>query len=575
METPATRPNRSAAIYLLLGAGIVGVLAVCAVLLIGFLFRDQLCLILGLCKAQSAAIVPANAPVYAAFNLDLTQAKGAQRISDIYTKAIPSGSAPADWRADFQEQTGLDFDQDVLSWIGPEVGVVVTDLNALGQFSGSSGAGNPTSAAVLLGTRDVSKSTTALAKAFANLKEKGSTASELTYNNVRLTKLENSQGVAGGSGYVGTINNFVILATTEEAAHAVIDAATNGGDKTLANSPQFKEAMARLPSARVGTLYLSDQVFGQFQTLPRGLSSQTFMNMSNAANGLAASLGFTDQGLQIDYVVSFAADKLGASQKAMFTKAANSNQALNAAPQNALLYYSGSDLKQYWNASLESLPAPTQTEFQQSLRQIETQLGINLEQDILSWLDGEFAFALVPAAPISSNAPGVGGLVFVEAKDQTLIQDKLSRVQSSLARNGLVFAPQTIGGVPMQVMSPGGSAGPSFGFGFIDKFLVLGGPRDALASAVDAPKNSLVNSPLLKEVRANLPQVNTGIAYVNLDGLLDVLEPLVLSTAGAQAQEYQSTGRPLLRPVKAIGMASEAGTPNLTHTIVFVYIDQP
>lgn len=575
METPMISPNKSRLPLIL--AAIAGLLVVCVgiVAVVAFIFRDQLLDLVGLGKAQSAMIAPADAPLYMALNLDLTQAADAKRILDIYQKSSSVQSSQTDFKKQFADSTGLDFDQDVVPWVGPEVGIFFIDLQGLVPSGFSTGSAVP-KLAVAIGTRDRNKSDAALKKVFEKLKSKGQTISDDTYKNTALTVIQPSG--SGSPSYVATVRNFVVLASSLDTIHAVVDTSAAGGAQTLANSPKFKEIMAKLPSSRSGSFYLPYSALRQFESLSPGVQPQSFGGLE-AADSLAASLGFTSDGLRLDYAITFDQTKLTDSYKKILTRPANANRALKAVGAGTLFYASGADLKGTWDATLEAMDSQTKTQAQKSLVALDEQFGFNINDDLVSWLTGEYAIAVVPAKPITPSAPSVGILALLEASDKNLVQSKIANITGGLERNGMTFQDQTVNGVPMRIMQLGeGTDSPTAGYGFIGNFLVVGGPQDALSSAVDAPKNSLADDPLFKRVQARLPSSNTGYYYLNVSGVQSLLEQMMGQfgpALGGSNPSYEKDIKPLLQPIKAIGAASQTSTGPFSGGALFVLIDQP
>lgn len=575
MGTPALAPKNSRLPWIL--AGIIGLLVVCmgVVAVVAFLFRDQLLELVGLGKAQSAMIAPADTAIYMALNLDLTQAADAKRILDIYQKVAPVQSNQTDYKKQFADSTGLDFDQDVASWAGPEVGLIFTDIRGLAPDAFSTGSALP-KFAVTIGTRDRNKSDAALKKLYEKLKSKDTSLSQDTYKGTALTVLQ--QPESSNPAYVATVRNFVVLASSLDSMHAVVDANAAGGARVLANNPKFKDVLAKLPSSRFGTLYLPYDVVRQIQSLSPGVTAQTLGGIE-AADTLAASLGFTNDGVRVDYALTYDQTKLTDTYKKVLSRAPNANRGLKAVGAGTLMYASGADLKGTWEATLDGMDPATKAQAQKSIVAFEEQIGFNVNDDLLSWLTGEYAIAVVPAKPVAESAPGIGVLALVEVADKNLVDGKLSKIGDALLRSGMVFQQETINGVPMHTMQLGATTdSPTAGYGFIGNFLVLGGPRDALISAVDAPKNALADDPLFKRVQARLPSPNLGYYYLNVTAIQSLLEQMSGQFGpafGGSGSPYETTVKPLLQPIKAVGAAGQNSSTQLTSGTIFVLVDQP
>lgn len=149
-----------------------------------------------------------------------------------------------------QNLTGLDWKNDVLSWVGRDISVGVFPL-----ASGQAAITNPSAAigvVALAQSRDDNAAKAAIAKFNTHMSQKGTTFKQVSYKGFVLytSPTESTAGTFGsGSGWV-------IIASTADAAHAVIDRIANGGD-SLNDQQSFKDATSNLPNNRFGTYYLN------------------------------------------------------------------------------------------------------------------------------------------------------------------------------------------------------------------------------------------------------------------------------------------------------------------------------
>jgi hypothetical protein len=575
MENQTPPAGKSRLPWILAGTLAVLVLCVCIVGVGAFMFRDQLLALVGLGKAQSASIAPADTKLYLALDLDLTQAVDAKRILDIYQKSAPVQSGQTDSRKQFTDATGLDLDKDVLTWAGPEVGLFFTDLQGIGPSTFSTTPVTP-NLAVAVGTRDKGKSDAALNKVFDKLRTKGATVGGDTYKGTMLTAIQ--QPTSANPEYVATVRNFVVIASSLDAIHAVIDASAAGGAQTLAGNPMFNDVLSKLPSSRFGTFYLPYSAIRQFQSLSPGVQPQSLAGLE-AANSVAASMGFTSDGVRLDYAVTFDESKLTDSYKKLLARPPSANRGLKAVGADALFYTSGTDLKGIWDATLTGMDSTAKTQTLKSIDAVQQQYGVDVNGDLMSWLTGEYALAVVPAKPLTPSAPGVGILALIEATDKNLVETKMGKISGALEQNGITFHDENINSVPMHITQLGASTdAPAAGYGFVGDFLLLGGPRDALNSAVNRAKNPLADDPLFKRVQARLPSPNSGYTYLNVTALENLIAQMLGqsdTSLGGSSNSFAQNIKPLLQPIKAVGAATQTGGSQFSSGTLFILIEQP
>src|SRR5207237_282495 len=100
---------------------------------------------------------------------------------------------------------------------------------------------------------------------------------------------------------------------------------------------------------------------------------------------------------------------------------------------STLASLAGQNLKSYWDYynSLLAQDPQTKKQFDQSIQDLKTQTGIDVDADVFAWMTGEYALSVVPAKPLSAagaTAPPVGLLLLIEAKDQALAKTKMTKL---------------------------------------------------------------------------------------------------------------------------------------------------
>jgi hypothetical protein len=168
-----------------------------------------------------------------------------------------------------QKATGLDWQNDVVPWAGPDVALGIFPLANSQQTS----ANPATSVGVvaLIESRNDSAAAAAISKLTTHVKQKGTTVQQSNYNGFTLY----GTGTGSSSGLYGNGSGWVLIASNAEAAHAVIDR-IHGSSDSLNDQQAFKDAISNLPSNHFGTYYINlHQAFDALIPVkaPNGLAS--------------------------------------------------------------------------------------------------------------------------------------------------------------------------------------------------------------------------------------------------------------------------------------------------------------
>ncbi len=516
-------------------------------------------------KAQAAQFAPDKAPLFFAMDVELKQAVNFQRTWGLYEKNVQAQTSLENFRKEFRNTFSCDFDADVASWWGPDAALFLTDEANLNLQTTSTPRGGTTptptpNAVFALGARDTAKAQAALAKCVRKQTVKG----DETYKGNKVTLYSDGSAAA-------VVSKYVLVATTPTALHTAIDA-QRGDVKSLANHDAYKAMIARLPASRVATLYVQ---FAPWLTaasrMQTGVQPQSLAQLE-AYKGAGMSLAFEPNGARMDFVATFDPAKLPQCQQQLLTQMVNPNAALKATPANAYLYSGGANLKSVWDCALTQLDATAKKQMDDTFASLNKQMGVDVNADVLSWMTGEYALAVTPAQPISRGVPGVGILAMIEAKDQALINSKMTKIVGALGKQGLVAKDQNVQGVPMKVIALGATTAPgtpAAGYGIVGNWFVLGGPLDALSAAVDAPKSPLANDATFLAVQKILPAKNAGYGYANVTAI----EKIIAETlTGTERTNYLKDGQPWLKPIKAMGWATETGKADSVAGTFFLYM---
>lgn len=151
-----------------------------------------------------------------------------------------------------QKATGLDWQKDVVPWVGQDLSVGVFPLASAQTGQAVTDPGSAMGVALLVQSRDDNAAKAALAKLNGHLKQQGTTIHSSSYKG--FTLYGPSDGAASGS--YGAGSGWVVIASNANAAHAVIDRINGSGD-TLSDQQPFKDAISNQPSNTFSTYFVN------------------------------------------------------------------------------------------------------------------------------------------------------------------------------------------------------------------------------------------------------------------------------------------------------------------------------
>ncbi|NJN21896.1 MAG: DUF3352 domain-containing protein [Leptolyngbya sp. RL_3_1] len=395
------------------------------------------------------------------------------------------------------------------------------------------------------------------------------TADTAEYRGVTLTRYDPSGGGDGGDagdaevdpaaeavwmGVLGT--ELVLVADDIGAAEQAIDAYKGG--RTLADLPGYGRAFDQTEGGNpFGKLYVSVPAATQFLAqASQPAIPPAVLSGFQASRGLVATVDLASQGIQIQSVSWLLPD----SDRTYAVSAPLPETLPDYLPQETVMMASGSSFEQFWTDLKErrTWSALTALDPDALALTLQSGTGLVMENDLIPWLGGEFALALVSPPPPEEAQPGDPavtlpnpGLILMAQTsdrpkaDQTFAQ--LDEVVASRYRFTINTA-QVEDSTLTEWASPFGSLTLSRGW-LTDSVTFLTVGNGVVNMIAPVPNRPLATDPLFQLVMAGAPEANNGHFYLNLGELDDSNRNLFLPNLPADIQG-------VLQAIQAIGVTA-------------------
>lgn len=458
---------------------------------------------------------------------------------------------------------GFDYERDIQPWIGKEVTLAFLSPQANPPASGSNNNLPPVpqaqqSTILVLPIQDAGKAKQTLER----FKPQAGQISDRIYKGVQVRE---TQGAAAQNYSAAILNEkLVVVANDPKAIERAIDTFT--GEPSLASTPGYSQALGRIQVAQsFGKLFVNLPVAAAATSANAGkaVSPQSLAQVQQV-QGLAATAVVEAEGIRFKSISWLKPD----SQRRYEVK--NTARTMpERLPADTVIMASGGNLKQFWQDYSQGATAnPVSPINPQGLRDgLKSTVGMDLDKDLLAWMDGEFSLALVTAP--EGNVPTLPfGFVFmVQSGDRRAAEASLKRLDEIMASKYKFKVEETkVGDVPVtNWLLPAG--GPTITHGWLDgnvAFLTLGAP--ITGSMVPRPTGSLADSPSFKAAVPSDLNPNNGHFFVDVDRALNAKNlPLLQLPPG---------NRDLVAAVRAIGVTAAISDDRSTRYDVFVQLQK-
>lgn len=278
--------------------------------------------------------------------------------------------------------TDLNYRRDIRPWLANEVTLALMSSDVDRNLKNGEQPGY----LFALATKDSQRSRDALEQFWKGQVRSGAEVVLEPYKGVPLTYRKQQQSNESGNLATAILNRFVLIANSPKVLREAINN-VQAQSLSLSQSPVYQRALAQLEPDRIGLAFLN---LGSW-----GLNWTDVETSVAAQPSLAVSVGLHSEGLLADTALLTATAEEGESVAPVLSQPISAMQYL---PAPSTLAIAGNDLNQLWlefsaivsgNPGLEGL-------VNQPLEVLQTLWGLDIPQDLFSWVRSEYALALVP-----------------------------------------------------------------------------------------------------------------------------------------------------------------------------------
>jgi hypothetical protein len=470
----------------------------------------------------------------------------------------------ADWRDRLLTANGLDYEKDVQPWVGREV--------TLALLSPPSPAATPPSnlpvpvsqqqvTVMVLPVQNPDRAKQILQQPRTPA---GGTLVERTYKGFQIKE---TQGTARNYSATLLDNRFVVLTTDPKATDRVIDTYKGSeGATALTATAGLTQALSKIQTPQpFGKIYvnLPAAALMTSATTGRPVSPQNLSQIQQN-QGLAATIALEPEGIRLRSISWLKPD----SQRKYEVR--NTAKTMpGRLPAETILMASGGNLKKFWQEYTQGAATnPISPINPEALRTgLKSTIGMDLEQDFLTWMEGEFALSLV-AAP-KGGSPGLpfSLLFMVQASDRRAAENSLQQLDQAMATKYKFKVEESKIGNQSVTNWVFPAGGPSITHGWMDEdvaFLTLGAPL--AAAIVPRPTTPLADSEAFKRAVPAEPNPNNGHFFINMDRALNARSlPLI---------PLPPANRELVAAIRSIGVTAAINDERSARYDVFVALQK-
>ena len=532
----------------------------------GVLANSPLSLLGGGTTANPAAamFVPATAPVMVSLLVSPKQLDALGQLATPPQQRRYIRRYFEDLEKNLLSSAGLNYAQDIETWLGDEITFAVTGLD----IDRNTTNGNLPGYLLAIATQNPERS-----RQFLDLfwQQKATAGAEIIAEPYQGTTLiYDAAGTSWASAVVG--QKFVLFANSPKVLRDAINN-VQVSRLSLNNSKNYRQSLDNLSQPKTLLAFVNLAQLAALKTVDipvlNGVESGVGRSFSSNET-LTLGLGFNRSGLRAETALLLPQAKLDKAVPVL----AEPVGALRYIPGDVGVLSAGTNLAGLWNTLAGSEDTALFKLITQTISSVGSIWGIDLGQDIFSWVEGEYAIGLLP------NITGTTDWIFVAQKSAQNAEN-IERLDNIALSDGFSVGPVKLGnqevsawtklsastavGKPQSVQLEAQVRGAHTGVG---DYEIFASSLEVMEKALNAKEglNALANSSFSAGI-ATLPFPNSGYVYLDWGKTQTLLErqfPLF--------KLVEVAFRPVFEHLRSLTLSSTGGEAGVRHADVFFLV---
>ena len=511
---------------------------------------------------ETSKYVPGDSLAYFSVNLrpGVDQLKKLRGMIKTYEKSPGFQEKLDELLDDVEEESGIDVNEEIVPWLGPELSIALVKLNGLEDVP---------EIVTFVGTRDAAATEGILRRSL----EQQSDDEGLEFEEGSYKGFPVFSDIEEEAGHVAITESYLVFATSGELLRATIDR-MEAPTGSLAKSARFKEAQADVPEERFSFLYvdvkgLLDQAEASGDAeVAEGL--ETYRDL--VPETIAASAAYIERGMRVDVTYPTTEGTVVTEPSAGLGSAA-----VLPADTFALFSVSGfGEAVTRLTGGVAGIVAGSEwlgQSREELFEEIERETGIDLQEDLFDWMSGEVAVALLASSFVTEPGEDIPLIHAVGLLQFDVLADARAGVETIVGlieEEGIELEARDIGGKEARVLDLSGTeaAGYTPGYLFVGEYVVVGSTEQALESVVQTGAEneaSLEQEAEFLRLMELTPGASDSLVYVNVRGLMDAA---VAAFPEEDSEEYRSDVLPFVGPLRAFLLTRRSDEERTSVTMI-------
>ena len=361
--------------------------------------------------------------------------------------------------------------------------------------------------------------------------------------------------------------NYLVVSSDKIAVEQVID--TFKGEASLAEQNKFTAVLSeqlnlKNPLVHIYLLDYSSLVQKAVNKAITGgeIPPKTKEELQDI-NSVVMGLGIEEKGIHFQGIAKFTTP---IEDKGLQP---GSGKLISKMPANTILMVNGQTINRAWSQIEEKRDLiPELNELISQAKTLTKQwLNLDLDRDILAWMDGEFAVGILAVDNESDSfaRTGLGGLVLIETSDHQTAETSIDKLENFSNKFPLIsIEEQDIQGIAVTEWKT--MQAPILSYGWLNNSSLMMSVGTEFSPVNQ--QNNLLNNETFTVTTKSLPKKNFGYVYFDIEKSLSLANNLSPEIPDSLPEEADA----ILNSVKAIALTTSIINPHTTQIDLFLSV---
>ena len=368
--------------------------------------------------------------------------------------------------------------------------------------------------------------------------------------------------------------DLLLFGLSKDSIEDAIDA-QNGA--SLADDDVYKDLAKKLPKDRSLTFFMPGDQLKDITSASLMSSFYMFgmggdvLDVYDSILGVAFSASITDDGLQFDTLAAYDMDELSDAQLEMMKSSGGKGKTADMFPDDTFFYVQGAGLDLIWEYYRDLIVDFAGTEdYDEMMDELEDEIGFNIEDDLIPYLNGEFALAAFESRDgmiAADEELNIGMGMLVEVSDEDAVLSVVDDFVDTIEDQGAEVDDMSSDGATMYDVIDDYNNESMVAFGLHKDFLGI------MTSGSDLEDLYFGDSPLskndgFKQVWKAFPGGVDPSFYVDVQALVDIIRD---GLSGYALDDFEETA-PIFEPIEYIAAGGSDLDGNIVHSVLIIFI---